>query len=86
MTAREIIRLLNILIGDTEAAGDALHDAEVELNLMKLIDIINCCLDVVSDAARTRHEPAGSMRAVGERAFAAMCEWKVWLERRIADD
>jgi hypothetical protein len=86
MTASEIIKLLNILIGGTEAIGETRYDEVAKLNLMNLIDIINWCLDRVSDSAKTRHEPAWSMRDVGERAFGAMCEWKVWLEESIADD
>ena len=86
LTSTEIIKVLDTLIGPTEAIGDSAADHAIEHNLMILIDIVNWCLDGVSDSASTRHRFEGSMRDVGERAFAALDEWRNWLDERIKED
>lgn len=83
MKPDEIIKLLDILIGNTEAVGDSASDDIAEANLKTLIDITNWCLGGVSQSAYTNHRPEYSMKRNGERAFAALCEWKDWLEERI---
>ena len=77
---KEIEKLLEALIGNTEPVADSAIDDEINENLMLLIDTVNWCLDGVYDAARHRKSPYGSQSAVGERAYAAMLEWKDWLE------
>ena len=79
MNDREIVKLLEILIGTTEAVGDSAVDDKIESNLKTLIDVANWCMDGVSQSASTRHRPEYSMRKVGERAFSALCEWEEWL-------
>lgn len=86
MNDREIIKLLEILIGTTEAVGDSAVDDKVESNLKTLIDVANWCIDGVSQSASTRNRPEYSMRKVGERAFSALCEWEEWLKERIQVD
>lgn len=86
MNDREIIKLLEILIGTTEAVGDSAVDDKIESNLEALIDVANWCMDGVSQSASTRHRPEYSMRKVGERAFSALCEWEEWLKERIQTD
>ena len=76
----EIEKLLDTLIGNTEPVADSAIDEQINENLMLLIDTVNWCLDGVYDAARHRKSPYGSQRVVGERAYAAMLEWKEWLE------
>ena len=76
----EIEKLLDALIGNTEPVADSAIDEKINENLMLLIDTVNWCLDGVYDAARHRNSPYGSQRVIGERAYAAMLEWKVWLE------
>jgi len=83
MNDKEIIKLLEILIGTTEAVGDSAVDDKAESNLKTLIDVANWCIDGVSQSASTRHRPEYSMRKVGERAFSALCEWEEWLKERI---
>ena len=83
MNDKEIIKLLEILIGNTEAVGDSAVDDKIDSNLKTLIDIANWCMDGVSQSASTRHRPEYSMRKVGERAFSALCEWEEWLKERI---
>ena len=86
MNDREIVKLLEILIGTTEAVGDSAVDDKIESNLKTLIDVANWCMDGVSQSASTRHRPEYSMRKVGERAFSALCEWEEWLKERIHAD
>ena len=82
MNDKEIIKLLEILIGQTEAVGDSAVDDKVESNLKTLIDVANWCMDGVSQSASTMHRPEYSMRKIGERAFSALCEWEEWLKER----
>ena len=56
MNDKEIIKLLDILIGTTEAVGDSAVDDKVESNLKTLIDVANWCMDGVSQSASTRQE------------------------------
>lgn len=86
MNAKEIIKLIDILIGGTEAVGDSAVDRTVEENLKKLIDITNWCLDGIANSATTRHRHEGSMRVIGERAFSTMCEYHEWLQEQIEAD
>ena len=78
--SREITKLLSALIGATCPVADSEIDRQINENLMVLIDVINWCLDGVYSAASNRKSPYGSQRVVGERAYAAMLEWKDWLE------
>ena len=78
----EIIKLLENLIGDTEAVGDTWADEKIEKNLMTLIDVANWCIDVVEQSSKTKNRPERSMWQIGERAFAAMLDWKDWLTAR----
>lgn len=75
----EIEKLLNAMIGETCPVADSEIDRQINENLMLLIDVINWCLDGVYSAASYRKSPYGSQRVVGERAYAAMLEWKTWL-------
>lgn len=79
MTDREIIKLLNCLVGSTIPVADSAIDAKVEENLKTLIDIVNWCLDEIRDSATCRKSGYASSRDIGERAYAAMLEWKDWL-------
>lgn len=83
MTSAEIIKLLDILIGRVEATGNEVADEQIEKNLMKLIDVVNDCLDSVMFAAETRHNLGYSERRIGERAFTAMTEWMDWLSEQV---
>lgn len=75
----EIEKLLDVLIGTTCPVADSEIDRQIGENLMVLIDVINWCLDGVYSAASYRKSPYGSQMVVGERAYAAMLEWKEWL-------
>ena len=75
----EITKVLDALIGETCPVADSEIDRQINENLMVLIDVINWCLDGVYSAASYRKSPYGSQMVVGERAYAAMLEWKEWL-------
>ena len=75
----EIEKLLDALIGETCPVADSEIDRQINENLMVLIDVINWCLDGVYSAASYRKSPYGSQMVVGERAYAAILEWKEWL-------
>ena len=85
-TDTEIIKLLNALIGPTEAVGETNVDEAHLDNLKILIDVINWCLDGVlyASAAVTRTEK--SMFDIGWTAKCALDEWRVWLEEMYEKD
>lgn len=78
----EIIKLLDNLIGGTEAVGDSWADEKIEKNLMTLIDVTNWCIDGVAQSSETKNRFELSMRRIGERAFGALLDWKEWLAER----
>lgn len=83
LNSNAIIGVVDSLLGDITAVGESNKDEIVMKNLKTAIDIVNWLLDGIADSAKTRHRFEGSMRAVGETAFSAMCEWKNWLEDTI---
>ena len=82
LTSNEICNLLDNLIGATEPVADSAIDDKVQENLMTLIDIGDWVLDGLYYAANHRKSPYGSSRDIGERAYAAMLEWKEWLAEK----
>ena len=79
LNSQEIIKVLDSLIGSTEAVGDSWADEKIEKNLMTLIDVINWCLDGVYQSSSTRDRVEYSMRVVGSRAYEALLDYKKWL-------
>lgn len=79
MTSIEICKLLEIIVGDTEPVADTRVDEIREENLKTLIDIGDWVLDGLYYAANHRKDIYYSSQKVGERAYAAMLEWKQWL-------
>lgn len=75
----EITKLLNAMIGVTEPYADSAIDERVDSNLKTLIDVTNWCLDGIYYSARHRKSEYQSARQIGERAYAAMLEWKDWI-------
>lgn len=80
MSTKEIVKVLDCLIGDTEPTGESESDERTLYALKTLIDITNWCLDGVERSAHFRHDLASSVRENGETAFSAMCEWEEWLK------
>lgn len=82
MTSKEICKLLEIIIGETEPVADSAIDPVRAENLKTLIDIGNWVLDGLLYAAEHRKDPYYSSQTIGETAYAAMLEWKEWLEQK----
>lgn len=76
MTAPEIIRLLEILIGPTTAIGETNADERILANLRTLIDVANWCVDGVFQSSETMGRSAWSMHKVGYEAKCALDEWR----------
>ena len=82
MTSREICKLLEVVVGETEPIADSAIDDVREENLKTLIDIGDWVLDGLLYAAEHRKDPYYSSQTIGETAYAAMLEWKEWLEQK----
>ena len=82
MTSREICKLLEIIVGETEPVADSAIDPVRAENLKTLIDIGNWVLDGLFYAAEHRKDPYYSSQIIGETAYAAMLEWEEWLEQK----
>lgn len=80
LNSQEIIKLLDNLIGATEAVGDTWADEKSEENLKVLIDVTNWCLDGVFQSSETCGRAENSMQKVGWIAKSALFEWEQWLE------
>lgn len=80
LNSQETIKVLDALIGRTEAVGDSWEDEKIEKNLMTLIDVINWCLDGVYQSSSTMNRVEHSMRIVGCRAYGALLDYKKWLD------
>ena len=85
LNSKEIIKLLDILIGGTEPIGETNYDDKVLHNLETLIDVTNWCLDGVMQAAEFIHRPEYSMNKVGFQAQCAMQEWIDWMCERMEE-
>lgn len=80
LDSQETIKVLDVLIGRTEAVGDSWEDEKIEKNLMTLIDVTNWCLDGVYQSSSTMDRTEYSMRIVGSRAYRALLDYKKWLD------
>lgn len=80
MTAREITKVLDCLIGRTDPVADSAIDAEIKENVKVLIDVTNWCLDGLYQTASNRKSMYGSQRVVGELAYSSMLQLKDWLQ------
>ena len=83
LSSNEICNLNKILIGGTEPIGETNYDIEAEKNLVQLIDLGDWVLDGLLYAAEYHNRPEYSMRQVGQRAKAAMMEWRDWLTGKL---
>lgn len=64
MTSREICKLLEIVVGETEPIADSAIDDERKENLKTLIDIGNWVLDRLLYVAERRKDPYYSSQKV----------------------
>lgn len=77
----EITKLLDVLIGQTEAVGETNEDNHRLDNLKTLIDVTNWCLDGLQFAmASGRGRPEYSMAQISHTAQCALDEYKIWLD------
>jgi len=79
LTGNEIIKLIDNLIGPTEAYGDSAVDERIHANLKTLIEVTDWCLDGVHQSSETIKKPEFSMRLVGTTAYKALERWADWL-------
>ena len=78
--SKEIIKLLNILIGETEAIGETYEDERRLANLQKLIEVTDWCLDGIQYAMFSGVDrPEYSMRLISEQARNVLNDYKVWI-------
>ena len=80
MTAKEITKLLGIVIGPTTAEGETYADERILANLRTLIDVANWCVEGVFQSSETMGRSEWSMHKVGWEAKRALDEWRMWLE------
>lgn len=79
--SKEIIKVLDILIGKTEATGSQLEDSYRLDNLKVLIDVTNWCMDGLQYAmgsGQGRFEV--SVREIGYTAQSALDEYRSWID------
>lgn len=76
----EITKLLDVLIGKTEAVGETNEDKRRLDNLKTLIDVTNWCLDGLEFAiASGRDRPEYSMAEISFTAQCALDEYGRWI-------
>lgn len=77
---KEITKLLNVLIGDVEAVGEANEDERRLDNLKTLIDVTNWCLDGLQFAMASGYgRPEYSMAEISYTAQCALDEYGMWI-------
>ena len=86
----EITKLLDVLIGKTEAVGETNEDERRLDNLKTLIDVTNWCLDGLQFAMASGYgRPEYSMAEISYTAQCALDEYGRWiadiLDEQIAD-
>lgn len=84
--SKEIIKILDILIGKTEATGSQIEDNRRLDNLKVLIDVTNWCMDGLQyamDSGQGRFEV--SMREIGNTAQGAFLDYKEWIDGLLCD-
>ena len=77
---KEITKLLDVLIGETEAVGETNEDNRRLDNLKTLIDITNWCLDGLEFAMASGYgRPEYSMAEISYTAQCALNEYGKWI-------
>ena len=80
LTGKEIVKLLDNLIGPVEAIGETNADERIYKNLQTLIDVTNWCLDGIHQSSFTCGRSEYSMHKVGYDAKCALGEYRMWLD------
>lgn len=84
--SKEIIKLLDTLIGKVEAVGESNEDEKRLDNLKALIDVTNWCLDGLEfamESGKGRFEV--SMQEISHTAKRALVEYKTWLNELLGE-
>lgn len=79
----ELIKVVDVLIGETTAVGESNADEQIMKNLKAAIDLVDWLLDGIAESAKTRHRFEGSMKDIGMTAFNTLNEWKYWLTEEV---
>jgi len=84
--SKEITKVLDILIGKTEATGSHLEDSYRLDNLRTLIDVTNWCMDGLQYAMDSgQGRPEASMAEIGYVAQGALLDYKEWIDALLCD-
>ena len=84
LSTEEIIKLVDVLIGDVEAVGESREDEKRLKNLNALIDLTDACLDKISYAANASTRSEASMRKIGRKALQYLAESAEWFDAKKA--
>lgn len=85
LSATEIIRLLERLIGTTEAVGDTYADEKAMRNLETLIDVTLWCIDGIYQSSETADRPEDSMHRIGFKAKCTLDDLRMWINDMFED-
>lgn len=86
LESNEIIKVLEVLIGEVEAVGESNADKRRLDNLKTLIDVTNWCLDGLEFAMDSgRGRPEASMHEIGYTAQGALDEYRTWLNNLLGE-
>lgn len=79
LTSKNIIDVVNELIGPVEPYGSSEIDAVRLENIGKLIELTSWCLDNILEASRSWDSPCSSMAKIGNSAYKAIDEYEQWI-------
>jgi hypothetical protein len=82
LSTKEIIKLVDVLIGEVEAVGESREDENRLENLNALICLTDDCLSKISLAARTSTRQEESMRKIGRKALKYLAESAEWFDAK----
>lgn len=86
LKSHEIIKLLDVLIGEVEAVGETNADERRLDNLKTLIDVTNWCLDGLQFAMESgRGRAEASMNMINYTAQSALDEYETWLNELLGE-
>ena len=86
LKSNEIIKVLDVLIGEVEAVGETNADERRLDNLKTLIDVTNWCLDGLQYAmACGRGRVEASIHTIRYTAQLALDEYKTWLNELLGE-
>ena len=81
-TSDEIIKIIDALIGPTEAVGESHIDEKIAKKLDTLCEITDWCLDQLHYSSKTKDRPEYSMAKIGKCAEDYLRGVKAWAMKR----